>query len=468
MLAAYGLADELILENTQQKLHCETILRHMIGKRIVIKGRWGHEHVVAKIFVGRGAQRRCVRELAGYTRLLNCNIKLAPMLYVGRDSTDTAQIILFLYLERSHESDLLWYNTQAPVRINFFKKVLTILAQAHRNGCLLTDLHPNNFLLQHEQLYLLDTADVHYRPFLLMKTCIKNLGQLLAQLAIQYDNDVAIFFEYYLLSRNKKFKKSHWRYLLTCRDRFRQYREKKFLQKIYRHATHYSAYRYFHYCLFFCKAYEQIGWLQLIKNINQLMTEGEALKIGHRRTVVTVNIQGIELVIKRYQNVFLKQYLRQILFKNKGRASWEFSQLLAFYKISAVKPVALYEQRWGMIVGTVYFFSEKIAGVNLAVYLQTRSLATSELMQLAQQIYHLFSAMKILKISHGDFKATNFIVHEGRIYLSDFDGMRKHRSRLMLNRALDRDRRRFLRNWQGELLEIFDRALADFKYHYKG
>jgi serine/threonine-protein kinase RIO1 len=50
-------------------------------------------------------------------------------------------------------------------------------------------------------------------------------------------------------------------------------------------------------------------------------------------------------------------------------------------------------------------------------------------------------------ISHGDFKATNFILSNGKLFVIDLDAMREHRFRWRFRRAFRRDLKRLVQNW---------------------
>jgi len=66
----------------------------------------------------------------------------------------------------------------------------------------------------------------------------------------------------------------------------------------------------------------------------------------------------------------------------------------------------------------------------------------------AQNIAQLFYKLYLLKIDHGDFKATNMKIVDGKPVLIDLDSMREYRCNWWYSRRHVRDLRRFMRNWQ--------------------
>ena len=66
---------------------------------------------------------------------------------------------------------------------------------------------------------------------------------------------------------------------------------------------------------------------------------------------------------------------------------------------------------------------------------------------MARALIALFETLHVLRISHGDLKATNLLWHGGRVFVIDLDALVQHRSGLAHARAWRRDRERLLRNW---------------------
>jgi hypothetical protein len=78
-------------------------------------------------------------------------------------------------------------------------------------------------------------------------------------------------------------------------------------------------------------------------------------------------------------------------------------------------------------------------------------------LQLSAQVARLFVSFRAAGLRHGDTKASNFLLHEHRLYCVDLDAL-----------ALDRDgwRRdvaRFLENWDGDVRRGFEMVFADLQ-----
>jgi len=65
-----------------------------------------------------------------------------------------------------------------------------------------------------------------------------------------------------------------------------------------------------------------------------------------------------------------------------------------------------------------------------------------------QWFAELFAGMRMARICHGDFKASNLLVTKDGIALVDLDSMKAHARARNHRRCAAKDRRRFLQNWQ--------------------
>ena len=68
------------------------------------------------------------------------------------------------------------------------------------------------------------------------------------------------------------------------------------------------------------------------------------------------------------------------------------------------------------------------------------------------------------KISHGDMKATNFLMADDGPVIIDLDAMREHKNSESFQRAYNKDMDRFMKNWEDhpELASQFEGLLIKF------
>ena len=88
-----------------------------------------------------------------------------------------------------------------------------------------------------------------------------------------------------------------------------------------------------------------------------------------------------------------------------------------------------------------------------------------------QSLVDILEKLSVVRVSHGDLKATNFVMSEQGAVLIDLDAMKEHRSQQGFKQAFNRDLQRFLKNWsEYPLLNArFSELLRDLcaRYHVK-
>jgi serine/threonine protein kinase len=176
--------------------------------------------------------------------------------------------------------------------------------------------------------------------------------------------------------------------------------------------------------------------------------EMEALKRGNSATLVRVG-GDLQVVIKRYNIKNLSQGLRRLIRPlPRYRRSWMCGQLLNFLELPTARPLALVEARHRLLPGVAYLVMEDLGGSDLASEVARRGFSEAR----ADEVAGLFVLLKRAGITHGDTKASNFLISDDRIHLIDLDAMR-----LGLT-GFDRDVERFLDNWQDETRRGFEAA----------
>jgi serine/threonine-protein kinase RIO1 len=118
--------------------------------------------------------------------------------------------------------------------------------------------------------------------------------------------------------------------------------------------------------------------------------------------------------------------------------------------IATARPLALLERRWGPIRRRAYFITAHVAGEPLAAIVARHRDDPDRLAACAERLVQLLERLRRLRLSHGDFKASNLIWTEEALYLLDLDGMRKHARWPGFQRAFRKDVQRLLANWPQE------------------
>jgi len=75
-------------------------------------------------------------------------------------------------------------------------------------------------------------------------------------------------------------------------------------------------------------------------------------------------------------------------------------------------------------------------------------------------VRELFAGLRMGRVAHGDMKATNLILADGKLHLVDLDAAVWHRNPWWFRRRHQRDCKRFQRNFSA-LAPAIRRALAE-------
>lgn len=197
----------------------------------------------------------------------------------------------------------------------------------------------------------------------------------------------------------------------------------------------------------FDQAVDSLEFKQLLANLDAAMQAGKSLKNDATTTLARISVSQHDWVIKRYNIKHWRHALSRAFRPSRAAISWCNAHRLQQHNIKTAKPVAMIENRWGLIRHKAYLICEYHQGVECASYFQQDE-PNTEQRRVMQNIIDTLSALFKLNISHGDLKATNILIYNAAPVLIDLDGMRKHSLSFKFRRACRKDIKRFLKNWQ--------------------
>ncbi|HQM88406.1 MAG TPA: lipopolysaccharide kinase InaA family protein, partial [Methylotenera sp.] len=169
------------------------------------------------------------------------------------------------------------------------------------------------------------------------------------------------------------------------------------------------------------------------------------IKNGNTCTIAKAEIAHRAVVIKRYNIKGLSHKVSRAFRKSRAATSWANAFRLQMANIATPKPLALFEERFGVLRARAYFVSEFVDAPDIAQFFaQTTDIETKQ--QVALEVAKLFYRLYLLKISHGDCKATNIKIKDGKPLLLDLDAMQANAWNFESKHV--KDLQRFMRNWQ--------------------
>jgi tRNA A-37 threonylcarbamoyl transferase component Bud32 len=163
------------------------------------------------------------------------------------------------------------------------------------------------------------------------------------------------------------------------------------------------------------------------------------------------------MVIKRYNIKNAWHAFNKSFRPSRAWVSWRNAHLLTSLGIATPKPIALVEKRLGPFRSTAYFITEYVDSIDAYCLFHSDRITEINPESIVARFGQLFQMLVDASISHGDSKATNYIITSNDLYITDLDAMREHRFKGRFRRAFGRDLARFMQNWEDlpEVSRIF-------------
>jgi tRNA A-37 threonylcarbamoyl transferase component Bud32 len=441
-------------DGSSVELICESIARIIPGKRLVCIGKWNDKPVVVKIFLSpKSAGRHCDREIKGVNALKNAGIKTPALLFQGNLLQDGTPLLVFERIIPAHnpQEAVLKAKTDEK-RCELLKQITVVIAEQHETGLKQKDLHLGNFLLSGNDIYTIDgdTVDTRQMGTPLPKAkSMKNIGLYFAQFDSNFDHLFFAVFQVYAGKRSWHADKSLFNDLLKEVKFQRKNRKKKYLNKIFRECTAFVCHKSWNSHMVCDRNFYYGEMKKLIADLDSAIDANRLLKDGNSSTVALAKVNNKLLVVKRYNIKNFIHALKRCARNTRAWSSWRNAHRLESLGIPTPKPIAFFEKRCGPFRSTSYYISEYIDGTDLYRLITSDKSKEISIEVLSKRFGKILKSLADAYMSHGDFKATNFIVTEDRLFIIDIEGMKEYRLKWRFKKALKRDCERFMRNWEG-------------------
>lgn len=455
----------LTVKNETKPIMCEEIIRILPGKRLVFFGTWAGKEVAIKLFLQPGkAVSHYQRETDHLKQLTESNVSTTKICFSGTTVKYNIPILITEKIQDAYDLETLWRTYSESETINqLMHAVILELATQHVIGIMQKDLHLGNLLVKNNKIYTLDASqiDFFYKP-LSLKLSLQHLALFFAQLGAGTKMLRQKLFQLYCESRGWQIKRAYILRLEKLTHKYLKQRLFNYRKKVLRNNSEIKIINQLTQKIYFNRAFESTEMLKLFNHPEiAFQNNPNILKNGRSSTVVEWSIDGKQYVIKRYNMKHFFHWLRRCLRPTRGQKSWAYAHVLQLAGIATARPIACIEKRFLGVYGWSYFIMEYITGENLATYFTNPAHNTSEINTLVKNIVHLLKQLKEIQITHGDLKATNFIIdHNNNPVLIDLDGITQHKTRQETNYFSSKEIQRFQKNWENlpEVQALFEKA----------
>ena len=432
------------IQALEESFECQKVLRLLPGKRLVVEAKSKRHHATVKFFASaKKGQRELEREYQGYQLAKQAGVLVPERLFSGYNQQGC---LMVAYQFCNNGETLLQLDDSR--RNEQLGALFNCISKLHSYGIYQNDIHLDNFLLADSKLYLIDLGSIKkQRPGQGLNeiSSLNNIARLIAQFTFDERGLLHPHIKQYYRERGSGYNNRARARLAQLTNKAWQKRKNNYLKKCFRNCTdtiyQNNASRQWAFNSDFLSGEVE----SFILDIEKIVAEGELLKEGKSATIVRAEVAGRQLVIKRYNLKSKWHFMRRCFRASRAAASWKNANLLKLLGISTANPIGFIENRIVGLRHTAYYICEYTPAVELSSIYQQRAPTDSEL----KQFQHIFSCLRQAKVSHGDLKASNFLIGDsGKITLIDLDSMKQHRYEFAFEKAFYKDQARFLANWR--------------------
>jgi tRNA A-37 threonylcarbamoyl transferase component Bud32 len=444
--------------DTQQgtvELKIDSLLRTVPGKRLVALSTWDNRTVIVKIFISSNRWKRgMLKDIAGINRLKQARIPSPNLLIQTTTSDKKAGVLVIEYLREGTSLAALFDDAKnEEARAEILEMGVKAVADCHQSGLWQNDIHLDNFMLCAGIVYVLDGADVKSEGGVLdIDTRLANFAMFLAQFPVSQDRRWRDLFDQYCKQAPG----------LTTEDtadfagkiiKARRKRLNSYEKKLTRSSSANRCEQGANYFYIYDRSIHSPELDLFIADPDSFINEQQLLKDGNSSTVAMIKINECNYVLKRYNIKSFWHGISRAFRPSRAHHSWRNASVLEMLGVATAHPFLYLEERvFWLFRKRAYFLCEYIEGHDLGTAWDKQDIAISE-NEMVVLFRGLFKIMADYRISHGDMKATNFLLQDKELYVLDLDAMERNWSRSKFEEKFSKDLRRFRKNWVGTSME---------------
>lgn len=448
--ATLALPFQLTLEDSDDLLICEQMIRLVPYRRLVVFAKWQGQEVVAKLFFNpKKAKDTCFRDSRGVQALIKENIPTPRLLYKGRVRNQPSFHVMILEkIPNAKTVADYWHAKKSIAAILPLMRAVTIeIATHHVLGILQRDIHLKNFLVNDKGIYAIDGSKISkFDHPVSKKLSLKYFAMFLVQLGSGTTELRHHLFEVYAKSRGWVMHPKDIKQLQKEMQWIGQDLQDRYAKKIFRDCSLFKKCSSFTFSSMYNREYKSAQLMEFLRDPDPFFLQPGTtiLKAGRSATVALITIDERLFVVKRYNIKHAWHWLKRSFRQTRAAHAWRLAQQLYTQGIQTPKPIAFIEHRFSR---KSYFVMEYVTGSHLGHY-STENLDEGFLNEIATRLLTLLNNLKEMHLTHGDLKMTNILINGRTPILIDLDGMRRHRWGAALQKAFTADLKRFMDNWK--------------------
>ena len=428
----------------REALVCEEVYRHLPGKRLAFRARWGGADALVKLFFQR---KYLDRERIGLKALFETGVPCAQEIWSLVDEDD-GYFLATEFLQGAVSLQDCYEGLSLSQLKPLLRQALSLVAQLHRAGWMQADIHLDNFILSQSKLHVIDGGGVE--P---LSSVLNNLALFFAQMIPDYDELVSEIIDAYGAGAPSL------EALLPAIVQMREQRIKKYLAKTMRSCTQFRVVKSANAFIAFDRHFESEKLCRFMNEPEVAFGGAQFLKRGNTATVVKTAGDNGDWILKRYNIKSFWHGLSRCFRPSRAMISWQSAHRLKLLGIATPQVLAMRENRSGFLRREAYLFSQCADGYDLKAWLLKQKDIEAPVW-LGHQIVRLFDILWGSHVTHGDMKATNFIVTDELLQVIDLDAVQWHGTEKSFLKAFRRDLQRFMDNWQGKTWSNFAQLLG--------
>ena len=437
-----------LLDGTQFEI--DEVVRAIPFRRLVCRARLGGNNVFVKIFLGKKFEHYASRDREGIDSLVKNRILTPMLIHHGFLENQLGYVLIFKEIENVFDAQRVYENASQVDLNRMANNLILALASHHNAGLIQTDLYLKNFLVDGNDIYTLDGDGIRHYPKLTKSKALSNLAVLLSKFdVLEIEAWLPKLLKLYADARG-------WQITPDLNDVIAMINRQRI-----RVASHYADKKVFRQCTDVA-VYDSSRYFQAIArgfDLNQLpigveacdvlIDSGIRLKSGNTCTVSLATVEGVSVVVKRYNIKSFFHGVSRAFRQTRAAASWANAYRLNILGILTPKPIVLIEKRFFGLRGKAYFLSEFVDAPDVKSFFEQIKNKNTEAAAI-KEIAKLFYRLYLLKLSHGDLKYSNIKMLDGNPCLIDLDSLRQHQWTYFALKGHVHDLRRFMRNWQDQ------------------